>query len=169
MVFEILQSICGWVFAVAGLSKLSSAYQFRLTLLQLPYLPYQFVGVLSRMFPLLEVGVGFGLMLNIFAAKIAAFVLVFCFYAVSVVAILKKLEIACNCFGDLGRSKLGLTTIYRNTVLFALLILVFFGIDEITHPIHASIVAGTLLLVVLASSQLKANADTIAYTGPVMD
>lgn len=168
MILEILQSVCGWVFIMAGFSKAFETNRFRLTLLQIPYLPYRSVSALSLAFPLLEVGVGICLMFGIFAAKIAAVILVFSFCIVSFAAIQRKVEIACNCFGNLGRSKLGLQTIYKNIVLLGFLILSF-RIDVVKYPIHSSVVAGTLLLFVLIWVQIKENMDALTHERPAAD
>lgn len=118
------------IFILSGLSKLLSIVEFRNTLVIIK-LSESLLTVVVYGLPLFEIIIGFMFLIGLYI-KIsgkAIFLLLMMFNVVIMIQIIKGLDIDCNCFGNILKSKMDIYGIIRNFILSFLVLGVTFYKD----------------------------------------
>lgn len=148
------------VFLMAGLTKLAEGAGFVENVRKYGILPGPLAVAYARSLPLLELAAALALFVGFYAWAVAGLVtvLLLSFIVAVSVAIRRRLNLDCSCFGLLYRERVGYQTLARDGVLlaFALYVLLFddgrFAMDRLVASLPASADIAALLLTVLALS-----------------
>lgn len=131
VIILVMRASLAAVLVAAGAAKLADTGSFATTLLALRVPAGR--GVLLRglalFIPLLEVGVGIAVVSGLWPAVINSIVLVLMggFSIVVLVALRRKLQVACRCFGTLSDSQFSGKGLARSLLLTVLAVIVFWG------------------------------------------
>jgi len=101
--FVFSKVIIGVVFAISAISKLQDFPQFRKSIRDFQLLPNGFVDTSALLFVLAEVSVVGLLLIRPWIAFLLATLLLLIFSAALALAVVRKLELRCNCFGKSQR------------------------------------------------------------------
>jgi DoxX len=143
---SVARALLAVVIVVAGAAKLADTPGFQQTLRGLGA-PGGLVRTLSLSIPSLELGVGLLMLTGAWTSIADALLLALTsgFLVTSSVAVLRRVEVECRCFGQLGRSTFHLGTVRRAGGLFALSIAVVVG-DAVTEKTAAPSVSTALVV-----------------------
>lgn len=108
------------LFVFSGVTKLYDRLLFKHTLLQFPFMSEPVAGAISYALPLGELVLAVFLYFNFGAAKWVAVSLLALFSAVAF--LVRKRNIPCSCFGNIGGQTLSGYTVIRNAVLIGVVL-----------------------------------------------
>jgi uncharacterized membrane protein YphA (DoxX/SURF4 family) len=157
MIYALLQviilmmraSLAG-VLVAAGAAKLADTRSFATTLMSLgvPVRRQLLIRGLAFIIPLMEVGVGMAIVSGFWPTVIdsIALLLMCSFSFVVIVALRRKLNVACRCFGTLSESQFSSKGLARSVLLTVLAAAVFWGGK--TYKPHFDMAPGAILLLV---------------------
>jgi len=157
------------VLLAAGTAKLADTRSFAATLIGLgvPARRQLLVRGLAFIFPLVEVILGIAIVTGLWPTIINSLVLMLMcgFSLVIVVALRRKLQVACRCFGMLSDSQFSARGLARSLFLTLLAVLVFWGGRLYSLQLTGSpaaillLVAGFLLFALAAAQAAKTIAE----------
>jgi hypothetical protein len=156
---EVGLTTVGIVFLWAGIAKLLSGNDFKMTVSSIPHLPVVFIVAIPLATPPLEIAIALGLMLGFDVAKLAAIALLLFFSLLALLVMRAKLKVACNCFGS-GDRVFSWWTVAQNIGLVALIVAGF----PVKHAEDISLnvsCGATALVVVLSVATIRSNWATI--------
>lgn len=141
--------VLGLTLLFAGVAKLRHLAAFVAGVLDYDLLPAPFGQLYGRLLPLIEIGTGVFLLLNIWVQP-SAFIggLMFISFAIAVIVnLVRRRDIPCYCFGADSSSKLGWHTLLRITLLFIITVPLAI-IPSTSDPISAIISNPSLSLLI---------------------
>jgi len=117
--FKALYYLVSIVFIAAGILKIYDATGLMKALQQIPFLSNQLIVIIATMLPLLELGLGVGLLLRYKPAVILGLAsgLFLAFWIISLYGFFSGFSGDCGCFGKLVESRFGWGMILRNFLL----------------------------------------------------
>ena len=161
----LIRAVLAAVLVAAGAAKLADTRSFAHTLIGLgvPARRKHLVRGLALAVPLLEIGLGLGLVSGLWPTVISGAVLVLMcsFSLVVLVALRKAPHVACRCFGALSDSQFSGKGLVRSLLLTILAIVAFWSGNAYTPQLEGSpstivlLVAGYLLFAVAAAQAAR--------------
>jgi hypothetical protein len=116
-------------------------------------MPVTATHVIAWTLPTQEIVVAVALVLNWFAAKLAALVLLSVFCAIAAIVLSKRLKVPCGCFEGLGQRYLSTATL-RDNALLALAVVAALPLQERAQVVFTLPAAGFALLFTLIVREL---------------
>ncbi len=112
----------GVIYIFAGVSKIFSRHMFLSTVQTLPFLSNSSALLIAKTLPWLELLLGIFLVTGAFTQYIAwiSLTLLAIFSLIAIIAVAKKIDIPCSCFGATSKEPLSLKTVLRNALLILL-------------------------------------------------
>ncbi len=154
----------------AGAAKLADTRSFALTLLGLgmPARQRLLTQAVACAVPLLEVGLGLAIVSGLWPLLVngAVLVLMCCFSAVVLIALHRKLNVACRCFGTLSDSQFSNKGLAHSLLLTILAAVVFWSGK--TYAAELSVLPGISLLLVAGFLVFALAAAQAAKTIAIM-
>ncbi len=128
----LIRVFISFIFIYASIEKISNPQEFSQAIANYKILPTSFVNIFALTLPWVELISGILLLFGV-SVKENSFIitaLLAIFIVAIIVSLLRGLDINCGCFGTINGSKVGLTKILEDTILFLLgIILTIFGSD----------------------------------------
>jgi hypothetical protein len=158
---EICLDLVAMVFLLSGCAKVFALRPFREGLVYIPLMPVWATYLVGWTLPAVELIVAAGLILNIQLAKFSALLLLAMFCAVVGLALWRRLQVPCGCFGGLEGRHLSWGNVRDNSLL-ALALVCSLPVNERAHLVQSLPVAGFLLLSYLIAHELQGQRRYLA-------
>lgn len=149
------------ILLASGFAKLADHRTFSSTLSQL-FNQHVLVATISRAFPILEISLGFALLSGVYTRTVEVLVLILllALATLSIITMVKGIDVPCRCFGALTKSRLGASSFYKASVLCLLVLLgMTFPSATLEHVRHLE---GSLIILAALPVGLAFGAAAVA-------